>query len=90
MTSPTSVQSLNRSEDGKENTVERRKSFENGHPVVEVDETGIRKGENLYLKYYQQQSEPSGVQVNCLNYLTKMINADSCTAYPTRPLLLID
>jgi pre-mRNA-processing factor 39 len=31
--------------------------MENGHPGVEIDEVAIRKGENPYTKYYQQQGE---------------------------------
>lgn len=31
--------------------------MENGHPGVEIDEAAIRKGENPYTKYYQQQGE---------------------------------
>lgn len=41
--------------------------MENGHPGVEVDEAAIRKGENPYTKYYQQQGEqpvPSNGQVS--------------------------
>lgn len=40
--------------------------LENGHPGVEVDEAAIRRGENPYTKYYQQQGEqqlPSDTQV---------------------------
>ena len=41
--------------------------MENGHPGVEVDEAAIRRGENPYTKYYQQQGEhavQSGGQVS--------------------------
>lgn len=41
--------------------------MENGHPGVEVDEAAIRRGENPYTKYYQQQGEqqlPSDSQVS--------------------------
>jgi pre-mRNA-processing factor 39 len=31
--------------------------LENGHPGVEINEAAIRKGENPYTKYYQQQGE---------------------------------
>jgi pre-mRNA-processing factor 39 len=31
--------------------------LENGHPGVEVDEAAIRRGENPYTKYFQQQGE---------------------------------
>lgn len=31
--------------------------MENGHPGVEIDEAAIRRGENPYTKYYQQQGE---------------------------------
>lgn len=44
-------------EDGKEATTQRRMMTENGHPGVEVDEAAIRRGENPYTKYYQQQGE---------------------------------
>ena len=42
-------------EDGKQATTERRMALENGHPGLEVDEAAIRRGENVYTKYYQQQ-----------------------------------
>ena len=35
-------------------------ALENGHPGVEVDEAAIRRGENPYTKYYQQQGENPG------------------------------
>jgi pre-mRNA-processing factor 39 len=44
-------------EDGKEASTNRRLMMENGHPGVEVDEAAIRRGENPYTKYYQQQGE---------------------------------
>ena len=44
-------------EDGKTATTERRMALENGHPGVAVDEAAIRRGENIYSKYYQQQGE---------------------------------
>ena len=50
-------------DDGKAATTERRMALENGHPGVVVDEAAIRRGENPYTKYYQQQGEhplPSG------------------------------
>ena len=53
-------------EDSKEATTQRRMIMENGHPGVEVDEAAIRRGENPYTKYYQQQGEhpmPSNGQV---------------------------
>ncbi|MCJ1253076.1 hypothetical protein MMC24_000883 [Lignoscripta atroalba] len=65
---PFSVQSTMKAklaEDGKETTTQRRLMMENGHPGVEVDEAAIRRGENPYTKYYQQQGEhplPSGAQ----------------------------
>ena len=31
--------------------------MENGHPGVEIDEAAIRRGENPYTKYYQQQGD---------------------------------
>lgn len=57
---PFSVQTVMKAklaEDGKEATTERRMMTENGHPGVEVDEAAIRRGENPYTKYYQQQGE---------------------------------
>ena len=45
------------SEDGKEASTQRRMMMENGHPGVEVDDAAIRRGENPYTKYYQQQGE---------------------------------
>ena len=53
-------------EDGREATTQRRMMMENGHPGVEVDDAAIRRGENPYTKYYQQQGEqqlPSDTQV---------------------------
>lgn len=53
-------------EDNRVATTERRMLMENGHPGVEVDEAAIRRGENPYTKYYQQQGEqqlPSDAQV---------------------------
>ncbi|KAL8855528.1 MAG: hypothetical protein Q9178_007848 [Gyalolechia marmorata] len=53
-------------EDGREASTQRRLMMENGHPGVEVDEAAIRRGENPYTKYYQQQGEqqlPSDTQV---------------------------
>ena len=44
-------------EDGREATTQRRLMMENGHPGVEVDEAAMRRGEDLYNKYYQQQGE---------------------------------
>ena len=67
--SPFSVQSAMKAklaEDGREATTQRRMMMENGHPGVEVDEAAIRRGENPYTKYYQQQGEqqlPSDTQV---------------------------
>lgn len=69
---PFSVQRLQQAklaEDGKEATTQRRMMMENGHPGVEVDEAAIRRGENPYTKYYQQQGEqllPSDTQVSLL------------------------
>ncbi|MCJ1225707.1 hypothetical protein MMC12_002356 [Toensbergia leucococca] len=66
---PFSVQSVMKiklAEDSKEATTQRRMIMENGHPGVEVDEAAIRRGENPYTKYYQQQGEhpmPSNGQV---------------------------
>lgn len=66
---PFSVQTVAKTrlaEDGREATTQRRMMMENGHPGVEVDEVAIRRGENPYTKYYQQQGEqqlPSDVQV---------------------------
>lgn len=66
---PFSVQTVAKmrlAEDGREATTQRRMMMENGHPGVEVDEAAIRRGENPYTKYYQQQGEqqlPSDVQV---------------------------
>ncbi|KAI9727846.1 MAG: hypothetical protein M1834_007892 [Cirrosporium novae-zelandiae] len=57
---PFSVQSTMKTkvaEDGKESSTNRRLVLENGHPGVEVDEAAIRRGENPYTKYYQQQGD---------------------------------
>ncbi|MCJ1467666.1 hypothetical protein MMC07_006291 [Pseudocyphellaria aurata] len=65
---PYSVQTVAKmkaAEDGREATTQRRLMMENGHPGVEVDEAAIRRGENPYTKYYQQQGEqqlPSDAQ----------------------------
>lgn len=67
---PYSVQSSLKSktaDDGKEASTQKRLMMANGHPGVEVDEAAIRKGENPYTKYYQQQGEqqlPSDTQVH--------------------------
>jgi pre-mRNA-processing factor 39 len=69
---PFSVQSVNKAklaEDGKESTTNRRLMLENGHPGVEIDEAAIRRGENPYTKYFQQQGEnpvPANGQVSRL------------------------
>ncbi|KAL2057224.1 hypothetical protein ABVK25_002277 [Lepraria finkii] len=57
-------------EDGREASTQRRIMMENGHPGVEVDEVAIRRGENPYTKYYQQQGEqlPSDTQPQPLRY----------------------
>jgi len=58
--SPFSIQTTNKiklAEDGKESTTQRRMVLENGHPGLEVNEAAIRRGENPYTKYYQQQGE---------------------------------
>ena len=71
--SPFSVQTTNKkklAEDGKESTTNQRMLMENGHPGVEVDEAAIRRGENPYTKYYQQQGEqplPVNAQVTDFN-----------------------
>jgi pre-mRNA-processing factor 39 len=44
-------------EDEKESTTNRRLMAENGHPGVVIDEAAIRRGENPYTKYYQEQGE---------------------------------
>jgi len=69
LTRPFSVQTVMKAklaEDGREASTQRRMMMENGHPGVEVDEAAIRRGENPYTKYYQQQGEqqlPSDSQV---------------------------
>ncbi|CAD6582021.1 MAG: hypothetical protein ASARMPREDX12_000733 [Alectoria sarmentosa] len=58
-------------EDGREASTQRRMMMENGHPGVEVDDAAIRRGENPYTKYYQQQGEqqlPSDTQPQPLRY----------------------
>ena len=58
-------------EDGREASTQRRMMMANGHPGVEVDDAAIRRGENPYTKYYQQQGEqqlPSDTQV-CQQHL---------------------
>ncbi|KAI9817017.1 MAG: hypothetical protein M1826_001681 [Phylliscum demangeonii] len=57
---PFSVQSANKktlAADGQESSTDRRLLTENGHVGVEVDEAALRRGENPYTKYYQQQGE---------------------------------
>ena len=34
--------------------------LENGHPGVEVNEAAVRRGENPYTQYYQQQGQEVG------------------------------
>jgi len=78
--SPFSVQSQLKAkvaEDGKENTTQRRLILENGHPGVEVNEAAVRRGENIYTKYYQQQGEqPSNGHVCLLELPLKQSSAD--------------
>ena len=70
---PFSVQSgmkAKLAEDEKEATTQKRMVMENGHPGVEVDEAAVRRGENPYTKYYQQQGEqqlPSDTQVRAIS-----------------------
>ena len=74
-------------EDGKAATTDRRLMMENGHPGVEVDEAAIRRGENPYTKYYQQQGEhplPSGSQVSIVPIMA--LNAFMLTAVQPQPL----
>lgn len=69
-------------EDGREATTQRRMMMENGHPGVEVDEAAIRRGENPYTKYYQQQGEqqlPSDVQVCCFHALHQIDTDKLCS-----------
>ncbi|MCJ1287194.1 hypothetical protein MMC26_006542 [Xylographa opegraphella] len=82
-------------EDGKAASTDRRLLMENGHPGVEVDEAAIRRGENPYTKYYQQQGEhslPGGTQASQapLSDMHHGIHANgmrkpSATALPVRP-----
>ena len=78
--SPFSVQSQLKAkvaEDGKENTTQRRLILENGHPGVEVNEAAVRRGENIYTKYYQQQGEqPSNGHVCLLEFPLKQSSAN--------------
>jgi hypothetical protein len=49
--------------------------IENGHPGVAVDEATVRKGENPYTKYHQQQGEqpvPVATPVCCLSSPTSI------------------
>lgn len=74
-------------EDGKVTTTDRRLLMENGHPGVEVDEAAIRRGENPYTKYYQQQGEhplPTGTQVR--TFFDAVGLRLTITAAPTSPL----
>lgn len=66
-------------EDGRVASTQRRMMMENGHPGVEVDDAAIRRGENPYTKYYQQQGEqqlPSDTQV-CQLYTPLSISTDN-------------
>ena len=82
-------------DDGKATSTDRRLLMENGHPGVEVDEAAIRRGENPYTKYYQQQGEhslPGGTQVSSVppSNVYDGIHADgmwkaSATTLPVRP-----
>ena len=77
--SPLSIQTMMKAklaEDGKISTTDRRLMMENGHPGVEIDEAAIRRGENPYTKYYQQQGEhplPSGGQVSLSATYTRIL-----------------
>ena len=79
-------------EDGREASTQRRLMMENGHPGVEVDDAAIRRGENPYTKYYQQQGEqqlPSDTQVCQLNspssyYRSYLMTADLLQPQPLR------
>lgn len=71
-------------EDGREAATQRRMMMENGHPGVEVDEAAIRRGENPYTKYYQQQGEQqlaSDAQVRCHPSMATL-DADICMNQP--------
>ncbi|KAL8717355.1 MAG: hypothetical protein Q9225_005389 [Loekoesia sp. 1 TL-2023] len=77
-------------EDGREATTQRRMMMENGHPGVEIDEAAIRRGENPYTKYYQQQGEqqlPSDTQTKDASKkaATKWSRSFSQT-FPLRPM----
>jgi hypothetical protein len=50
-------------DDGKRGVADRRKPVENGQLGHELDPTGARWGESLYLKYYQQRAEQYSGQV---------------------------
>jgi hypothetical protein len=45
---------------------EDSKKLENGHSIPEVDESGNRKGETIYVKYYQKFEQLVG-QVSCIH-----------------------
>jgi hypothetical protein len=68
--------------------------MENGHPGVEIDEAAIRKGENPYTKYYQQQGEnplPVNGQVNSSPEPLFRNSANTFSGDPrTPPLSIID
>lgn len=71
-------------EDGREASTQRRMMMENGHPGVEVDDAAIRRGENPYTKYYQQQGEQqlaSDTQVCPKSPLSGSISND-CSSLP--------
>lgn len=99
MNSPFSVQSIMKTklaEDGKETTTQRRMMMENGHPGVAVDEAAIRRGENPYTKYFQQQGEqqlPSDSQVRSRGSgpdVRKSANAYSPSLFATNSIHRVD
>ena len=79
---PFSIQSAMKTktaEDGKESTTQKRLMMTNGHPGVEVDEAAIRRGENPYTKYYQQQGEQqlaSDTQVRKFSFNSQSLQGD--------------
>ena len=85
-------------EDGSIKTTNRRLVMENGHPGVEVDEAAIRRGENPYTKYYQQQGEhplPGAGQVSTAAHVSLphgsdlLIASTSTLSINIRPALSI-
>ena len=50
-------------DDGQESTTDRRLASENGHPGVAVNDALVRRGHNIYARYYEEQGETPAMNV---------------------------